>query len=79
MRVEKEHARLVRLGQMTFWEVIGEMIVGILASAAQSLKDKPAEKKYSLPYNISGSPRGSSWFDESPEDGGSEPFRLSAQ
>jgi hypothetical protein len=30
MRVEKEHARLVRLGQMTFWEVIGEKIVGVL-------------------------------------------------
>jgi hypothetical protein len=31
MRVEKEHERLVRLGQMTFWEVIGEKIVGVLA------------------------------------------------
>jgi hypothetical protein len=30
---------------MTFWEVIGEKIVGVLASAAQPLKDKPAEKK----------------------------------
>jgi hypothetical protein len=39
MRAEKAHARLVRLRQMTFWEVIGEMIVGVLASAAQSLTD----------------------------------------
>jgi hypothetical protein len=34
-----------RLEQMTFWEMIGELIVSLLASVANSRKDKSAEKK----------------------------------
>jgi hypothetical protein len=34
-----------RLEQKTFWEVIGELIVSLLASVANSRKDKSADKK----------------------------------
>jgi tellurite resistance-related uncharacterized protein len=34
-----------RFEQMTFWEMIGELVIGLLASVAKSRKDTPAEKK----------------------------------